>query len=230
MIGLTSPEIYISIYNITENNKFELYTGFLETELSYTTMKDKVAEVLGLSDISSEDLENEILGRDIIKIYRKLMTEKSETDGYYLLLDRYLRTPFRDFESYLRNSIGLNEDDIQLIIKQYNSKFITYKISPGVYTFKDLTMVLSRGFEKNFEIRNGLGLNRKFDKSDSNLIDGDNASLITKLTLRPDITALRFEEKSFFSTILGFSPYWDYKNIASYDREYYSEKTEISIQ
>ena len=23
---------------------------------------------------------------------------------------------------------------------------------------------------------------------------------------------------------MSFSPYWDYKNIASYDREYYSEK------
>ena len=48
--------------------------------------------------------------------------------------------------------------------------------------------------------------------------------MITKLNLRPDITALRFDEKSFFNTILGFSPHWDYKNIASYDGEYYSEK------
>ena len=28
----------------------------------------------------------------------------------------------------------------------------------------------------------------------------------------------------FFYTILEFSPHWDYKNIASYDREYHSEK------
>ena len=83
-------------------------------------MKGKVAEVLGLSDISSEPLENEIPGPAIIKNYRNLSMEKSQTDGYYLLLRRYLQSPFRDFESYLRILTGLKEDDIQLIIKQLN--------------------------------------------------------------------------------------------------------------
>ena len=39
----------------------------------------------------------------------------------------YARSPFRDFESYLRIVIGLEEDNIQLILKQYNEKFITYE-------------------------------------------------------------------------------------------------------
>ena len=43
-----------------------------------------------------------------------------QTDGHYVLLMGYARTPFRDFESYLTLVIGLNEDDIQLILKQYN--------------------------------------------------------------------------------------------------------------
>ena len=82
MLGLTSLEVYNSIFNTTgKNDKIELYTGFLYNELSFTTLQDKVAEVLGLSDISSEDLENELLGRDIFIIYRKLMIENSETDG-----------------------------------------------------------------------------------------------------------------------------------------------------
>ena len=93
-----------------------------------------------------------------------------------------------------------------------------------MYTFNDLSEVLSRSFKTEFEIRNRLRLDYKNDKSDSLLIDSDNVSLITKLTLRPDIKALRFDEKSFFNTILGFSPHWDYKKIASYDTEYYSEK------
>ena len=81
-LGLTSLEAYNSILNKTgENKKFELFTGFLCNGLSYTTLEDKIAEVLGLSDISSEHLENEILGRVINKIHRKLMIEKSETDG-----------------------------------------------------------------------------------------------------------------------------------------------------
>ena len=179
-------------------------------------MKDKVAEVLGLSAISPKDLEHEIHGPDIIKIYRSLSIEKSQTDGYYILLKRRLQSTFRDFESYLRILAGLDEDDNQLILKQYNSKFKTYKIFPGAYTFKDFTMVLSIGFKTEFQIVH-LRPDRILYKSDSILIDSDNVSLITKLTLRPDITALRFDEKSLFSTLLGFSPHWDLKKIASYD-------------
>ena len=91
-------------------------------------MKDKVAEILGLSYISPEDLEYEIVGQDIIKLFmdkifikicRNLSIEKSQTDGFlYILLRRYLQAPFRDFESYLRVLTGLNEDDIQLLLKQ----------------------------------------------------------------------------------------------------------------
>ena len=45
MIGLVSLEVYNSLFNITEeNNKFELYTGYLEDEFSYTKLKDKVAQ------------------------------------------------------------------------------------------------------------------------------------------------------------------------------------------
>ena len=34
----------------------------------------------------------------------------------------------------------------------------------------------------------------------------------TKLVVRPGIKAIKFDEKSFFSTILGFDPHWDYKH------------------
>ena len=45
----------------------------------------------------------------------------------------YGRSPFRDFESYLRIVVGSDEDDIHLISKHYNSYFITYELSPGIY-------------------------------------------------------------------------------------------------
>ena len=80
-------------------------------------MKDKVAEVLGLSDISPEDLEHEIYGQDNIKIYRKLSTEKSQTDRYSFLLKDYMHLSFRDFESYLKILSSLDANDIQLILK-----------------------------------------------------------------------------------------------------------------
>ena len=47
MIGLTSLEVYKSNFNKPEEyNKFELYAGFFYNELSYTTLKDKVAEIV----------------------------------------------------------------------------------------------------------------------------------------------------------------------------------------
>ena len=51
----------------------------------------------------------------------------------------YVGSPFRDFESYLRIVVCLDEDDIQLILQQYNSLFITYELSSGIYTFEDFS-------------------------------------------------------------------------------------------
>ena len=82
MIGLVSLEVYNSIFNITEeNNKFELFTGYLEDEFSYNQLKDNVAEVLGLSDITPKELKLETFGLNVIKTYRKLSTEKNQADG-----------------------------------------------------------------------------------------------------------------------------------------------------
>ena len=73
------------------------------------------------------------------------------------------QSSIRDFETYLRILTGLTEDDIQLILEQYNSKFVTYETSPGIYTYKDIFEVLSRGFEKEIEIRGGIQPNTKDD-------------------------------------------------------------------
>ena len=51
----------------------------------------------------------------------------------------YARSPFRVFEIYLRFLVGLDEDDIQLKLKQYISYFVTYEIPPGLYSNKDLS-------------------------------------------------------------------------------------------
>ena len=75
MIGLTDLEVCNSIFIKTEeNNNFQLFTGSLYDELSYTRLKNRVAEVLGLSDISPEDLEDKMHGPHILlkftEIYR----------------------------------------------------------------------------------------------------------------------------------------------------------------
>ena len=105
--------------------------NFIQThwivDFSFTKLKDKVAEVLALSDITTKDLKHEIYGPNIIKSYRKLSTKKSQTDGFYILLLVYMHSSCRYFESYLRNSSSLDENDIQLILKENNSKITTIK-------------------------------------------------------------------------------------------------------
>ena len=139
MIGLVDMEVYNSVFNITEeNNKFDLYRdgsnkfGFLE-------LKDELEEILNISHITPEYLQDKIIGPRIIDEYIKLSTEKKNNDGYMILLLGYNRSPFQDFESYLRIVVGLDEEDIQLVLKQHKSHFITYELTPGIYTFQDIS-------------------------------------------------------------------------------------------
>ena len=53
--------------------------------------------------------------------------------------------------------------------------------------------------------------NHKHDLSSSIIIDSDNVSLIANLRLGPQIMFFRFDKKSFFNTVLGFTPCWDYR-------------------
>ena len=43
---------------------------------------------------------------------------------YHILWMGYARSPYRDFESCLIMVVGLDEDDIQLVLKQYNPNFV----------------------------------------------------------------------------------------------------------
>ena len=87
MLGLTSFEVYNSVFKITEeDNKFELYTDDPDDEFSFIELKDRVAEVQGLSDISPEELKHGLHGSDTIETYRKLSIGKSQTDEYSIIL------------------------------------------------------------------------------------------------------------------------------------------------
>ena len=138
MFGLTSLEVYNSVFNITEEkNEFELFTDTFD-EFPFEELEDELEEILDLSDITSERPQDEILGRKS-SASKKLETEMRQTDGYYMLLMGYARSSFRNFESYLRIIVGLNEDYIQLISKQYNINFVTYEMSPVIYSIKDIS-------------------------------------------------------------------------------------------
>ena len=50
------------------------------------------------------------------------------------ILSGYSSLIFQDFGSFLRLEVDLVEDDDKLVLDEYNSSFITYEISPGIYT------------------------------------------------------------------------------------------------
>ena len=198
MLGLIDLEVYNSIFNITkENNKFELYTDTFD-EYSFEELRDEVEEILNIPEITDNHLEDETLAPRIAETYRKLRNSKTSHDGYIILLMGYARSPFRDFESYLRIIVGLEEDNIQLILKQYNEKIITYELDPGNYTIEDLKKAVYP-----------LG-----DHEGTLQIEYDDLNKKVKLVLTrfgDTFGTLRFDKKSFFHTLLGFTSYWDYK-------------------
>ena len=107
MIGLTNLEVYNSIFNITEENKFDIYRGEVD-KFGCLELKDELEEILNISHITDDHLNDEILGPRIIDEYIRLSNEKRDNDGYIILLFGYCASSFRDFESYLRLVIGLD--------------------------------------------------------------------------------------------------------------------------
>ena len=102
----------------------------------------------------------------------------------------------------MRIKVGLDEEDIQLILKEYNSHFITYELSPGTYTIQDISDAVHT-FSGHSDIIE---------------IEYDDISMKTKIILiykdlrkTFGLGTLRFDKKSFFHTLLGHDPYWDYK-------------------
>ena len=126
------------------------------------------------------------------------------------VLSAYNKSVFLDFENYLRTVVDLAEDDIRVVLDEYNSNLITDEIKPGIYTFKDLSEVLTKISQFGFD-----GFNN------SNNIEFNDITMKTKFFVRPDIIASRFDEKSFFNSILVFNAHWDYKHY----KEYISPKT-----
>ena len=86
------------------------------------------------------------------------------------------------------------EDDITLDLDEYKYSFITYEISPVKYTFEDISEALLMFLQSEYK-----GYHNAID------IEFDDITRKTKLVVRSGIIAESFDEKSFFSTILGFT-------------------------
>ena len=117
----------------------------------------------------------------------------------------YTNSIIQDFESFLRTEVDLVEDCIRVVLEEYNSKSITDELLPGIYTSKDFSEVLFRILQFEYE-----GVNNTVDS------EFDETSMKTKMVVRPGNTAIRFDEKSIFSIIIGFAPYWVHKHYKGY--------------
>ena len=47
-----------------------------------------------------------------------------KNEQYMNIVAGYVISVFQDFESYLRTEVDLIEDDIELVLDEYNSRFI----------------------------------------------------------------------------------------------------------
>ena len=85
-----------------------------------------------------------------------------------------------------------------MIFKQYNEKFFTYELNPGNYTIEDLQeVVYPLGDHENTLQIKYVETNKKVKLS------------LTRFG--STFGTFRFDKKSFFHTLLCFTPYWDYK-------------------
>ena len=212
MNGLVDLEVYNSIFNITEeNNKFDLYKFPDEKAggVTYEKVRDEIEKDLEIEDITATNLQDEIIAPIIIEEYKEQVTKTMKDEQYMNILSIYTSCVFQDFESFIRAQIDLVEDDVKLVLDEYNSSFITYELEPGIYTFKDISEALLNILQIEYP-------------GPSNVIDieYDDITMKTKLVVRSGIIAIGFDEKSFFNTVLGFTPGWDYKH----NNKYISQK------
>ena len=154
---------------------------------------------MDFSVITATDLQHEIIGPIIIEEYKEQVTKRMKDEQYMLILAIYIDSIFQNFESFLRLEVGPVEDDFRLVLEEYTSSFSTYEIDPGIYTSKDISEVLLEILQSEYD-----GYHNAIDNEFYDI------TIESKLVVRPGIIAKNFDEKSFFSTVLGFTPGWDY--------------------
>ena len=87
------------------------------TKIGFLELKDEVEEIINIPHFTPEHPQDDEIGPRIFDEFYKLSHEKKNSDGFMILLVGYSRSPFRDFESYLRSVVALAEENIQLILK-----------------------------------------------------------------------------------------------------------------
>ena len=155
----------------------------------------------GILCIRAADLQDEKVGLIIIDEQRELVTKRMEDGIYMNIFAGYHSSVFQDFDNYSRTEIDLIEDDIRLVLDEQKSSFITYELQPDIYIFEFLSETLYNTLQPEYP-----------EPSSEIVIEFDDITRNNKLVVRSGIKAIRFDEKSFHSTVLGFTPGLDYKH------------------
>ena len=97
---------------------------------------------MDISDITASDLQDDIITPITIEEYREQVSKRMKDEQYMNILAIYNSSVFQDFESFLRTQIELIEDDIKLVLDEYNSSFITCELEPGIYSYREISEAL----------------------------------------------------------------------------------------
>ena len=190
MSGLTDLEVCSSIFNITEeNNNFKLYNFPDEQSggVTYEKVRDEIERDFDITDITAAGSQDDLIAPIIIEEYNEQVTKRMKNEQYMNIVTGYVSRVFQDFESYLRTEVDLIEDDIKLVLDEYNSSFLTYELQPGLCTFKDISEAL-------FNV-----LQTEYSRSSNVIsIEFDDITRKTKLVVRPGIKAIIIDEKTVF--------------------------------
>ena len=103
------------------------------------------------------------------------------------------KSSLRDFESFLRIVVGLDEDDVQILFKTYNLYFVIKETTPGINPKR-----------KTSEVIYHMG-----DLKGTLQIECDNIRMKTK-KIDPfwwNYGVPKFDEKPFFHKFSGLTPY-----------------------
>ena len=93
---------------------------------------------------------------------------------------------FQGFESYLR-TIRVSEENIELLLDLFNSRFVNFELPPGVYEMTDIKNTIN-DLVKVSVVTDDVTLEKSSNTDDNS----------------------RFHEKSLFSILLGSTPNADY--------------------
>ena len=82
MIGLIDLEVYNSIFNLTEENKFELYKFPDEKAggVTYEKVRDEIEKDLDIEEFTAADLQDEIIPPIFIKEYKEQVSKRMKDE------------------------------------------------------------------------------------------------------------------------------------------------------